>query len=386
MRVKRVLAALLLLCAVTMSADAAAQTQMNVYFAANAMDEETAGALMELTRQAFPQAQWRAIGPTGERDLRALILGDDMPDLIVCAPSEASLWVSDGLFIALDGCLTDAPRISEPVLDACVQDETLFMLPLTAKHRQMAVNRRLLEKRRMGYMANTIEHPIWYPMEFDQLLEEFALADHPALEIWPAEPETCGALEALLQALYGGAWLTEGGETGQADHINVQAALEWLRDRVRGGLIARVGSREEALTHFLNGETALFMDWRTGDERRCARKLEKNGVELLTMPYPSSTGFVIRSFELTGVCVAAGANSALAMRAAAFWHEDAQAQRALGERGIWKDDAVWLPEIDATQKGLTLRRLMCEAIESALSGESAPKDALRLVQTTLDAM
>ena len=208
---KRVLAALLLLCAVTMSADAAAQTQMNVYFAANAMDEETAGALMELTRQAFPQAQWRAIGPTGERDLRALILGDDMPDLIVCAPSEASLWVSDGLFIALDGCLTDAPRISEPVLDACVQDETLFMLPLTAKHRQMAVNRRLLEKRRMGYMANTIEHPIWYPMEFDQLLEEFALADHPALEIWPAEPETCGALEALLQALYGGAWLTEGG-------------------------------------------------------------------------------------------------------------------------------------------------------------------------------
>ena len=74
-------------------------------------------------------------------------------------------------------------------------------------------------------MTNAIEHPIWYPMEFDQLLEEFALADHPALEIWPAEPETCGALEALLQALYGGAWLTEGGETGQADHINVQAAL-----------------------------------------------------------------------------------------------------------------------------------------------------------------
>ena len=291
-----------------------------------------------------------------------------------------------GLFIALDGCLTDAPRISEPVLDACVQDETLFMLPLTAKHRQMAVNRRLLEKRRMGYMTNAIEHPIWYPMEFDQLLEEFALADHPALEIWPAEPETCGALEALLQALYGGAWLTEGGETGQADHINVQAALEWLRDRVRGGLIARVGSREEALAHFLNGETALFMDWQTGDERRCARELEKNGIELLTMPYPSSTGFVIRSFELTGVCVAAGANSALAMRAAAFWHEDAQAQLVLGDRGIWVDDAVWLPEIDATQKGLTLRRLMCGAVESVLSGESAPKEALRLVQAAMEAM
>ena len=104
------------------------------------------------------------------------------------------------------------------------------------------------------------------------------------------------------------------------------------------------------------------------------------------MPYPSSTGFVIRSFELTGVCVAAGANSALAMRAAALWHEDAQAQRALGERGIWKDDAVWLPEIDATQKGMTLRRLMCEAVEAVLGGECAPKDALRLVQAAMEAM
>lgn len=384
---KKALAALLmLLCAVTMGAGAAAQTQMDVYFAADAMDEETAEQLMELTRRAFPQAQWRAIHQTGENDLRALILGDDVPDLVVCAPGKASVWVSDGLFAALDGCVTDAARISEPVLNACVQDESLFMLPLMARHRQMAVNRRLLEKRRMGYMASVIEHPIWYPMEFDQILEEFALADHPAMEIWPAEPGNCGALEALLQALYGGAWLTEDGGRAQVEHVNVRAALEWLRDRVKGGLIAQAESREEALAHFLGGETAVFMDWRPGDEQRYARELEQNGVELFEMSYPSSTGFVIRSFELTGVCAAAGANSALAMRAAAFWHEDAQAQLVLGSRGIWEDDAVWLPEIDATQKGLTLRRLMCEAVEAVLSGESAPKEALRLVQAAMEAM
>ena len=107
------------------------------------------------------------------------------------------------------------------------------------------------------------------------------------------------------------------------------------------------------------------------------------------MPYPSSTGFVIRSFELTGACVAAGTDNAkreLAMRAVAFWHEDAQTQMALGDRGIWQDDAVWLPEIDATQKGMTLRRLMCEAVEAVLGGRSAPKDALRLVQAAMEAM
>ena len=60
----------------------------------------------------------------------------------------------------------------------------------------------LMEKRRLDSMTNPIEHPLWYPMEFDQILEEFALADHPAMEIWPAEPENSGALEAMLQALY----------------------------------------------------------------------------------------------------------------------------------------------------------------------------------------
>lgn len=379
-------AAVLLTCAMMLSVCALAQTRMDVYFASGAMERETAERLMELTRRAFPQAQWQAAWQTEESDLRALILGDDVPDIIVCTPGEANVWVSDGLFAALDGCVTDAGRISEPVLNACVQDERLFMLPLAAAHRQMAVNRRLLEKRRMDYLTNGIEHPLWYPMEFDQLLEEFALADHPAMEIWPAEPETCGALEAMLQSLYGGAWLTEDGERAQVEHVNVRAALEWLRDRVKSGLIVRAESRGEALKHFLNGETAVFIDWHPGDGRRYARELEKNGIELIEMPYPSATGFVIRSFELTGACAASGANSALAMRAVAFWHEDERVQALLGDRGIWQDDAVWLPEIDAAPNGRTLRRLMCEAVEAVLSGESSPKEALRLVQAAMEAM
>lgn len=35
---------------------------------------------------------------------------------------------------------------------------------------------------------------------------------------------------------------------------------------------------------------------------------------------------------------------------------------------------------------MTLRRLMCEAVEAVLSGGSAPKDALRLVQAAMEAM
>lgn len=182
---KKVLAAILLAIGGMMAGTGAlAQVQMDVYFTANAMERETAERLMELTRRTFPQAQWNCRQAEDEEsDLRALILADDVPEIVVCAPGEANLWVSDGLFAALDGRVTDADRIDEQVLGACVQDESLFMLPLVARHRQMAVNRRLMEKRRLDSMTNPIEHPLWYPMEFDQILEEFALADHPALEI-----------------------------------------------------------------------------------------------------------------------------------------------------------------------------------------------------------
>lgn len=39
--------------------------------------------------------------------------------------------MSDGLFAALDGRVTDADRIDEQVLGACVQDESLFSCPLS---------------------------------------------------------------------------------------------------------------------------------------------------------------------------------------------------------------------------------------------------------------
>ena len=56
---KKVLAAILLAIGGMMAGTGAlAQVQMDVYFTANAMERETAERLMELTRRAFPQAQW----------------------------------------------------------------------------------------------------------------------------------------------------------------------------------------------------------------------------------------------------------------------------------------------------------------------------------------
>lgn len=388
---KRGLVALLLLMGVgMMSANAAAQTTMNVFFTERAMECGQSRMLMELTRHEFPQAEWQSEmqADTG-RSLRELILADDLPEIVICAPGEAYGWAKEGVFEALDACAGDMAAVNSQVVSACTEAGRLYMAPLTATQRQIAVNRRMLERRRLGYLTSVVDHPVWYPMEFDQLLEEFELAKAPAVEIWKPRPEDCAALEALIQAIYGGTMLTEDGQHSQIEHVNVRAGLEWLRERVRSGMIVQVESRQEALDHFLSGKTALFIDWTQEDEQRCARQLRENGIELMTVPYPTATGFTIRSFELTGACIPVGLEGeahAMAEKAVAFWRTDERAQSVLDSGSIAQDDAVWLPLQDTSEVGTTLRRMMCGIVQEVLAGRNSPDEALRLAQAALDAM
>ena len=388
---KRGLAAILLLMGVgMMSANAAAQTTMNVFFTERAMECGQSRMLMELTRREFPQAEWQSEmqADTG-RSLRELILADDLPEIVICAPGEAYGWAKEGVFEALDAYAGDMAAVNSQVVSACTEDGRLYMAPLTATQRQIAVNRRMLERRRLGYLTSVVDHPVWYPMEFDQLLEEFELAKAPAVEIWKPHPEDCAALEALIQVIYGGTMLTEDGRHSQIEHVNVRAGLEWLRERVKSGMIVQVESRQEALDHFLSGRTALFIDWTQEDEQRCARQLRENGIELMTVPYPTATGFTIRSFELTGACIPVGLEGeahAMAEKAVAFWRTDERAQSVLDGGSIAQDDAVWLPLQDTSEVGTTLRRMMCGIVQEVLAGRNSSAEALRLAQTALDAM
>ena len=388
---KRGLAAILLLMGVgMMSANAAAQTTMNVFFTERAMECGQSRMLMELTRREFPQAEWQSEMQTDTgRSLRELILADDLPEIVICAPGEAYGWAKEGVFEALDACAGDMAAVNSQVVSACTEAGRLYMAPLTATQRQIAVNRRMLERRRLGYLTSVVDHPVWYPMEFDQLLEEFELAKAPAVEIWKPHPEDCAALEALIQVIYGGTMLTEDGRHSQIEHVNVRAGLEWLRERVKSGMIVQVESRQEALDHFLSGKTALFIDWTQEDEQRCARQLRENGIELMTVPYPTATGFTIRSFELTGACIPVGLEGeahAMAEKAVAFWRTDERAQSVLDGGSIAQDDAVWLPLQDTSEVGTTLRRMMCGIVQEVLAGRNSSAEALRLAQTALDAM
>ena len=384
---KRGLCALATALLLGLCAPGVAQEALTVYVSAEAMPLETAKQLTALLQREAASAQVELIAEE-ETDvtLRALVLRDEAPQLAICSPEEARLYAREGMLAAQ--AMPDDARVAQQVLSACVQDGTMFMLPLQARHRRLAVNRRMLDEQHLSELLDARTHPVWYPLELQQVLETLYDGGAPALELWPPEPEDCAGLMALVQALYGGAFLSEDGQVCQADCGSAAAALEWLRDMLEGGQIGWAQSREEALEHFLAGETAVFIDWMDADERENRARIRESGLELCTLPYPSSTGMPVHSFEVIGAAALLTGDAqtdALAKAAAAFLAQDAQVQQILGERGIEEDGAVWLPAVGAHPQGTLLSTLLCDALRGTLMEGRSAASALRGVTQALDA-
>lgn len=384
---KRGLCALATALLLGLCAPGVAQEALTVYVSAEAMPLETAKQLTALLQREAASAQVELIAEE-ETDvtLRALVLRDEAPQLAICSPEEARLYAREGMLAAQ--AMPDDARVAQQVLSACAQDGVLFILPLQARHRRLAVNRRMLDEQHLSELLDARAHPVWYPLELQQALEALYDGDTPAMELWPPEPDTCAGLEALVQALFGGAFLSEDGQVCQADCGSAAAALEWLQDMLEGGQIGWAQSREEALEHFLAGETAVFIDWMDADERASRARIRESGLELCTLPYPSSTGMPVHSFEVIGAAALLTGDAqtdALAKAAAAFLAQDAQVQQILGERGIEEDGAVWLPAVGAHPQGTLLRTLLCDALRGTLMEGRSAASAMRGVTQALDA-
>lgn len=382
-KVKAVLAiALALLCA---AAGAAAQDVMQVYVSERALSEADAAQAIALLAAQYPDTAWERT-QAGE-ELQALVLADRAPQLALCSPEEARKWAAEGLLLPLQARIGGQHRIQRQVLDACVMDEWLFMAPLQARHRQMAVNTGLFEQARLSYMLSRSEYPVWYPAQMQQMIEELSFSDVVAFEIWLPSSGDGAALEALVQAIYGGSFVSEDGERWQLDSQDIAHGVGWLSDLLECGMIAMAQSREAALARFARGETAMFIDWSAETAAQHRDILAQSGVEVAAVPYPSAAGVSVRSYELVGVCVLDSgdeARNALALQAAQRLYEEAQT--LLGSRGIFRDDSIWLPCLSAHEQGATARSLFAGALGSVLAGEAAAQDALALAQAALDAM
>ena len=134
---------------------AIAQEEMRLYVQEGCLEAAQAGRLLALLEQ---EGAWALM--QDERSLRELVLAGDAPDLAICRPQAARPWAKEGLLLALQTHIGSQQRMQRQVLAQCVQDEVLFMAPLIAHHRQMAVNERLMEEMGLGYLLDQQAYPV----------------------------------------------------------------------------------------------------------------------------------------------------------------------------------------------------------------------------------
>ena len=361
------------------------QAQMRVFVARDAMDEGAARQLIGLLADAFPQETW-LLEMEEKESLDALIMQDRAPQLALCMAQDAMPWAREGMLLPL--ALEGQEAVQEEVLSCCRLDEELYMVPVCAYHRVMAVNREMLEKKRLGYLLNGTEHPVWYATQFYQVMEEFMLDGETAFEIWPPDAESSAGIEALVQVIGGGALMSGDDQTAQADSEEILAGVRWLSDMVRSGMAGYAPSREKALGRFLEGETAVFIDWTPDMQRMYAERIRESGMELAIMPYPSSIGETTRVFSLAGAAAFDSGDedrNALALRAAAFLGEDERAAAIAGGRKTGRDDAAWLPDMENFEGGATMRALFARVLRAVLEEGADAEAALSLAQTAMEA-
>ena len=125
---------------------------------------------------------------------------------------------------------------------------------------------------------------------------------------------------------------------------------------------------------------------RQAEAQRSTVGLERAGVELVERTYPSSSGESVRAFEIIGAAVFRSERSAqalLSLTALRRLTDEEQAWLMPQERAIWRDGAQWLPPLDASDTGSTLRRLFAQAVRDVLSGGQGAGEAERAIRAAM---
>ena len=365
---------------------AAARADRVLYVGAGTVSRAQAQALAAMLTQSLGEKFVPLMEADCGESLAERLGGGLPPQLAIVRAEQALPWAREGMLLPLDGHVPGVKRVAQPLLDACVADEQLFAAPLLARAHSMAVRVPRFEQAKMAYMLDLRAHPVWYPSEMMQALDELALEGEAGLDVWLPSPGDDLWLRALLQGVTGLELADMVTGEYAADRDALEAALAWLGDMHSAGLIAGAQNRSAALARFLAGETAVFVDWTPAESEAYAREIEAGRIVLL--PYPSMVGMAHHAVDLIAVCALRGEaerENALLQRAVSLLFADEKAQVILGERGVYRDGAPWMPILPAQDYGATLSHLFSGAAAAVLGGE-APAAAAGEVDRAMDAL
>lgn len=338
-------------------------------------------AVAQLEKTLDAPFAWTTQEETG-KTLTQLVMQGCAPQLAAVPVHMARAWAQEGLLLPLDGCVEDFERTTAVLAAACVVDGQLMAAPLFAEHRQMAVNADLLREAMMGFFLDRRAHPVWYPSEFVQALDELSMLGGAGMDVWPVREGGSLYMEALLQGVTGMRLVDTktGGYAAGEDAL--YEALCWMEDMVRAGLIGTTANRETALARFLDGETAIFPDWTAEDTQENSDAVNRE--EIVLLPYPSLSGSPVHAAQLTVLCAfSSGKKETDALLKRAVQVLCAQAQQLFPAREIYDDGAPWLALLPVHTGGATLRALFADAVDRVTAQQTGALEAAQQIDRAM---
>lgn len=186
-------------------------------------------------------------------------LAEEKPNIILGNTGDLALWAAEGGMADLSRLWENLDAYSN-VQTACGDENGYFAIPMCVVPCCMAINREKFEAAQAMSLINTANHT-WSTPNFLKAGENLYHSGlENALTLYCMDTEGDVYTRLLVENMYGGSYVNTINGTYTADSSAMANGVRALREGLGFKYLSEV-SASMALEQFLNGETAMTLNW-----------------------------------------------------------------------------------------------------------------------------
>lgn len=245
---------------------------------------------------------------SGPDAITAAIEGNAAPDVLFDAPGRIIEYGKNGKLVSLDDLFTAdfiADVNNEALINACKGDGTAYMYPLSSAPFYMTINKEMWEVSGAIEYVNLEGDRVWTTEDFENALTKLADAGYNPGTLFAQNQGGDQGTRAFISNLYGGAIandaMTEYTMNSPEGIKGLEQAQTWIQEGKLGNGVAYNGGADIEL--FAGGNTSFTLCWGAATQKAQQGTLDANGIETISLPFPSDDGVPSLEYLVNGFCV-----------------------------------------------------------------------------------
>jgi multiple sugar transport system substrate-binding protein len=194
---------------------------------------------------------------------------------------------------------------NEALITACKGDGTAYMYPLSSAPFYMVINKEMWEASGALEFVNLEGDRTWTTEDFEQALQKLKEAGYNPGTLFAQNQGGDQGTRAFISNLYGAsianAAMTEYTMNSAEGIKGLETAQKWIQDGLLGNGVAYNGGGDIEL--FAGGNTSFTLCWGAATQKAQQGTLDSNGIETISLPFPSDDGKPELEYLVNGFCV-----------------------------------------------------------------------------------